>query len=343
MARQRAQTQRVTIYDVAKTAGVSISTVSLALNSPSRVSTGTRERVYAAVHRLGFQPKAEAIAHARRGVGRIGVLAPFSSYASFYLRLNGIMHAIDNETMELVIIDHESAATASAPLLASLPITGRLDGLIIMGMPLDEALSTRPGLREMPIVLVDTTHDAFDVVRTADDVAGGRMVAEHLCALGHTTFAFIGESQRTSHYVSPCEQRLDGYRNALNVRGHNLSDDHVVLVAHDLEAADKPITEFIERLPRPCAVFAHDDLLAAGALRAARATGLDVPRDLAVVGFDDTDLARALDLTSVRQPFHESGTAAVDLLRERLADPTRARRTTTLQLELTVRASTQAT
>src|SRR5690242_20617893 len=126
-----------TIYDVATLAGVSISTVSLALNAPTRVSAETRRKVLEAVDALGFVPKPEAVARARRGVGRVGVIAPYTSYPSAARRLNGILHAGSQHALEIVLFNQESAAQSTSPLLSSLPITGRLDGLIVISLPLD--------------------------------------------------------------------------------------------------------------------------------------------------------------------------------------------------------------
>src|SRR3979490_1781451 len=117
----------VTIYDVATRAGVSISTVSLALNAPTRVSEPTRARVLSAADELGFVPKADAVTRARRGVGRIGVIAPFSSCPSFGVRLNGVFAELRGQPLEVVVYDHTSAAEAPSPLLAGLPIVRRLD------------------------------------------------------------------------------------------------------------------------------------------------------------------------------------------------------------------------
>ena len=167
---------RVTIYDVAAEAGVSISTVSLALNTPARVSARTRQRVLQAADTLGYTPKTEAVAKARKGVGRIGVLAPYTSYASVARRLSGVLRAVGDQPIEVVVFDQESAAHSASPLLASLPLTGRLDGLVIMSLPLEEAVAQRLLTMELPAVLVDVRHPDFDSVHT-DDVSGGRLVA----------------------------------------------------------------------------------------------------------------------------------------------------------------------
>ena len=108
-------TGQVTIYDVAAYAGVSISTVSQTLNRPNRVNPKTRERVLKAIEELQYMPKAQAVSHARRGVGRIGVLAPFTSYDSFRRRLMGVLAESDGTNRDVVVYDHESAAVSVSP------------------------------------------------------------------------------------------------------------------------------------------------------------------------------------------------------------------------------------
>ncbi|WP_214410256.1 LacI family DNA-binding transcriptional regulator [Sphaerisporangium fuscum] len=327
-----------TIYDVATQAGVSISTVSRALNSPERVSEQTRSRVLAAVDALGFTPKPDAVAKARRGVGRIGVIAPFTSYPSVARRLNGILDAIGPRPLEVVLFDQESAAESASPLLASLPVTGRLDGLIVISIPLDETVAGRLTGLALPAVLLDVRHPGFDAVHT-DDTAGGRMAAGHLLERGHHRFGFLGEAQTSERYVSPSQRRLEGYRAALAEAGHPLRDEDVRLVRHRAREALAAARELLSRPERPAAVFAADDTLAAGVLRAARDLGLAVPRDVAVVGFDDGELAEVMDLTTIRQPLEDSGRAAMERLIQRLEHRTTAR-DLALELELVVRRTT---
>lgn len=332
-------TNKVTIYDVATAAGVSISTVSLALNSPGRLTPTTLQRVLSAADELGFVPKADAVTRARRGVGRIGVIAPFSSYASFARRLNGVFGALAGTSLEVVAFDQESAATTASPLLASLPISQRLDGLIIMALPLDETVAERLRRQRLPTVLVDSLRDDFDCVST-DDRGGGELVAQHLVERGHVRFGYVGERQRSHAYVSSSERRLEGFRSALAARGVSLPDDSIRLVSHGVDEARAAAHELLSRPEPPTAIFAHDDVLAAGVLKAARERGLRLPDGVAVVGFDDSDLALALDLTTVRQPFEESGRAGVQALLDQMGGSSATRRHTLLRLSLVPRAST---
>ena len=276
-----------------------------------------------------------------RGTMPIGVIAPFSSYASFGVRLNGIFAELREQPLEVVVYDHTSAAEASSPLLAGLPIVRRLDGLIIMALPLDELVAQRLHQQRLPTVLVESPRADFDCVCVDDDSAG-ELVARHLLDLGHRRFGYLGERQRSHDYISPSEQRLTGFRRAIAERGASLPEDAIALVTHGIDNACVAATRMLARPEPPTAIFAHDDLLASGVLKAAREQGIEVPRDLAVVGVDDSDLAHALDLTTVRQPFKDSGRLAARVLVEQLHQAPSSRRRFVLGLEMVRRSSTDA-
>lgn len=327
-----------TIKDVAERAGVSISTVSLAINGSARVRPETRERILAAADELEFVPRTEAVARARRGVRRIGVMAPFTSYPTFARRLNGVLSVLREQTWEVVVFDQESAAF-SLPTLASIPLTNKLDGLIVMSLPLDEATAERLARHKLATVLVEATRPGFSSV-TIDDAEGGRLAARLLLDRGHTRLAFLGERKHTADVVLPPESRLRAFRETLAAAGSPLADDLVVAVPHSIEAARQAACELLDRPDRPTAVFAHDDMLAAGVLKAARQRGLRVPEQLAVVGFDDSDLAEGLGLTTVRQPLRESGEVAAQTLVAQLGNPGRSLQEVTLKLALVERETT---
>jgi DNA-binding LacI/PurR family transcriptional regulator len=331
--------QPATIYEVAMLAGVSISTVSLAMNRPDRVAESTRRRVLAAADQLGFVPKAAAVSRARRGVGRVGVVAPVTSYGSYMRRLAGVLEGFRDEAVEVCVYDERSAATASSPLLSSLPITGRLDGVIVMGLQLQDEVVDRLAAQSVPAVLVDVTHPRLSSVVT-DDTEGGRLAARHLLDRGHRSFAVLQEASTAPPEIAlQGNHRYAGFLETVAAAGVPAASVSTLHVEHDVEKAAAGIAALLATGPRPDAVFCHDDTLAVGALLAVRAAGLRGPEDVAVMGFDDGDAAVAAGLTTVRQPFEESGRIAARALTALMARAPEPRTVTTLSLEVVPRTT----
>lgn len=328
----------ITIYDVAARAGVSIATVSNVINLPSRVKPATLSRVLATIDALGFVPKSEAIARARKGVNRIGVVAPLTTYPSFSLRLRGIIEALRDKPFEVVVYDQASLAVREA-YLTSLPISRRLDGLIVMSLPFDNAVTQRLLEHKLETVLVEFGGQAFSSVEI-DDVAGGRMAAEYLWAAGHRRLAFVGEREISNFIVKQCAQRLEGFRTALEATGFILTEPYISLGLPGVEETKQQTFGLLDLPEPPTAIFAHSDLQAVGVLKAARERGLSIPEDLAIVGFDDLDIADYLGLTTIRQPLIESGKVAARLLLTRLADPAASVQRVTLPLTVVERETT---
>lgn len=300
---------RVTIYEVAEQAKVSISTVSNVLNKPDKVRAATRARVLAVIDELGFVPKVQAVSLARQGTGRIGVMAPFTSYNSYLRRLSGVLTAATELETDVLVFDHESAATTSSPALASMPIHGRLDGLIVMGLQIEAGVAGRLRERGLPTVVVDADSDLFSRVVIADD-EGGRTAARHLVDRGHRRLGYLLERQ-ISDYESQAVKRLAGFR---EVAAHAGAELMVATSDNSVDSARRAAAALLDVPERPSAIMAHHDILAVGVLLAARDRGLRVPEDVAVMGFDDGDVAAAADLTTIRQPFEESGSTAFAVL-----------------------------
>ncbi|GAA1996595.1 LacI family DNA-binding transcriptional regulator [Microbacterium pumilum] len=323
-----------TIYDVAREANVSIATVSNAMNKPARVGAATRKRVLEIANQMGFVPKSEAATRARRQVGRVAVIAPFSSYPSYLRRLVGVMQTLSGTDLELVLYDQESAAISASPVLASLPVRGHLDGVIVMGQPIDDMIELRLHERGLPVVVVDAESPRYSAV-TVDDVQGGREAARHLLELGHRSLGYIQESQ-FAEYVSQAQLRFDGAAEEFRAAGGEVI---VVSCEGNQAAGGRAARQLLTRPSPPTAVMAHYDDLALGALRAARDLGFRVAEDVSIMGYDDGPAADAADLTTIRQPFEETGIAAVRLLLAAIAQPT-PRSITRLQTSVTVRSTT---
>jgi DNA-binding LacI/PurR family transcriptional regulator len=323
---------QVTVYEVAENAKVSIATVSRVLNSPEKVNEATRARVLATIDRLGFVPKAEAAARARKDHGRIGVLAPFFTLPSFVERLRGVANALDDSPYELAIYNVDSSERRDG-YLATLPVTRRLDGLIIMALPFDQTTALRLANHPLETVLIEFSQESFSSIRI-DDRVGGQMAAEYLLQKKHRRCAFVGDTDLPDFAIHTSDWRLEGYREALAGAGVTLPDEYVALAPHSRENARLSAHRLLDLPEPPTAIFAASDNQALGVLKAARERRLSVPKELAVMGFDDVDIADYVGLTTIRQPLEESGRVAVDLLLARLVDPSRPPQHITLPLTL---------
>lgn len=326
---------RVTIYDVAQKAGVSIASVSRVLNAPEQVNEPLRARVLAAIDELGFVPKAEAAARARRTVQRIGILAPFFTYPSFVQRLRGVAGVLVNSPYELVVYTVDSVARRDG-YLASLPLHQRLDGLIVMSLAVDEGAVQRLLAHRLETILIEYHHPALSSIEI-DDRAGGRLAAQYALTQGHQRCAFLGDGDLPAFSLRPAEARLAGYCETLAGGGVELTPDAVRCVFPDSQRAYQAARQLLTRPDPPTFIFCSSDVHAMGVLKAARETGIPLPQQLTVVGFDDLDVAAYIGLTTIRQPLDESGRIAADILLDRLADRSRPVQRVMLPLALQVR------
>jgi DNA-binding LacI/PurR family transcriptional regulator len=310
-----------TIYDVAERSATSISTVSRVLNSPGKVNVETRHRVLAAIDALGFIPKAEARARALRLNGRIGVISPFFTAPSFVQRLRGLAGELSNKNYDLVIYTVDTLDRLQG-YLSSLPLTGNLDGLVILSLPVADVDVNRLLEHNIPTVLIEFPHPKLNSVEI-DDVDGGKMAAEYLIAKGHRRIAFLGDTDLPEYAIHPVSLRLVGFRRALQEAGIALPDEFVRLAPYTMEQTRQMAIELLNTSNPPTAVFAATDFQALGVIKVARQLGVKVPEHLAVIGFDDLDMAEYADLTTIHQHLDESGRLAIEILLTHIADATR--------------------
>jgi len=328
-----------TIYDVAKAAGVSISTVSRVINASPNVTENTRERVHEAIDQLGFVPKAEARARAMKDFARIGVLTPFFTAPAFVQRLRGVAKALLSTRYELTIYTIESIEHLNY-YLATLPITGHLQGLVLLSLRVNDESASKLVDNHLETVLVEFPRADLNTVEI-DDVAGGVMAADYLINQGHERLGFIGDTSSLGVFtILPITRRLDGFRQGIEEHGLTFSPDHICTSRYEVKDAEENIEHVLKLPDRPTAIFAATDLQAVGVVNKARKLGLRVPEDLAVLGFDDLDLADYFGLSTIHQNLDESGRLAVEILLARLKDPDRPLRHVRLPLRVIERETT---
>lgn len=325
-----------TIYDVSKRAGVSIATVSRVLNSPDLVGPETRARVLNAIDELNFVPKFEAQTRARRDIGRIGVLTPFFTSDSFVDRLRGVVAALAGQPYEPVIYDVASAAQRDGHL-ANLPLTRRVDGVIVIGLPFDDITARRLQKFRLPTVQIVSASQKFNQSISSvvhDDTAGGRIAAEYLLERGYRRFGFVGDTNIPEFVGVSEDQKLGTFRHTLALAGFNLPDAYVRLAPFGMENARQEGQILLDLPEPPDVIFAGSDTQAIGVISAARERGLAVPGDLAVMGFDDIEISDFIGLTTIRQQLKESGRLAAELLLAHITEEEAPARQIELQFTL---------
>ncbi len=328
-----------TIYDVAKQAGVSISTVSRVINASPNVSDATRERVQQAIDRLEFVPKAEARARAMKDFARIGVLTPFFTAPAFVQRLRGVAENLMSTRYELTIFTVESIEHLNH-YLATLPVTGHLEGLILLSLRVNDDCAAKLVDNDLETVLIEFPRQDLNTVEI-DDIAGGEMAADYLINKGHQRLGFIGDTADLGPYaILPITLRLKGYKKGLAKHDIPLPDDLICTSRYEVKDAAEKIEPMLKKPDPPTAIFAATDLQAIGVVNKARELGFRVPEDLAVLGFDDLDVADYVGLSTIHQPLDESGRLAVEILLSRLKDPERPLRHVRLPLKLVERQTT---
>lgn len=329
-----------TIKDVARAAGVSVATVSRALNGADNVTPGTRQRVQSVAAELRFTPSSAARSLITRRTHTVGALLPdlYGEYFSELIR--GIdLKARARGLHLLVSSSHGDASEAAAALRA---MHGRVDGLLVMSPHIDSAALTANLPQGLPVVLISTRlpeegRPSFAV----DNFGGAQAMTRHLASRGHRRLAFVGGPE--NNYEA--QERLRGYRAALaELRPHAAE-----LVLHgdfSEESGWRAGSEIASLAERPDAVFCSNDMMAIGCLAALAEAGVRVPQDIALAGFDDIPIARYVTppLTTVRVRIAELGSLALDRLASAIENPGRsAAQHQTLRAELVVRQSCAST
>lgn len=329
------QDRRITLGDVAREAGVSIKTVSRVVNNEPNVHPATAARVAEVVERLDYRPNELARSlkgHRSRTIGLLvdDISNPFMASCA---------QAIEGVTRErgysLILCDsHADLQMESA--YVGLLTQRQIDGLLLVPTHGNNVHLKTEQQAGLPVVALDRPAEGVQTDTVlVQNRAGAREATEHLIWHGHERIAFVGDTR----YFYTARKRLEGYKEALKAADLQPVQS---LDAHSTELGEKATKKFLDTPDPPTALFAANILTALGALRAIEHLGLRIPEDLALIGFDDFELAPVLRprFTLVRQPTAELGRRAAKMLFDRLdsqgrPDPQRL----VLPTELVVRES----
>ncbi len=305
-----------TSHDVARRAGVSQSTVSRALSGDPNVSEVTRQRVIAAAQALSYSPDAVARSLITRRTQRVGVVVTNLTNPFYALLAECLDRDLASLGYRMILFRHEESAGGD---LVSHFLGRSVDGLIFtsaeLGLPLAEELFAA----NVPVIFLNRhiDDDRFDRV-VSDNVAGGRRAAELLLELGHERIALVSGPAQTS----TARERDEGFISLLTERERPLEEELRMSGPYSHQTGLDACHRLLALERPPTAIFCGNDVIALGVWDAAVSSGLRIPEDLSVLGFDDIDIAswESISLTTIRQPLKEMARAAAEMLVDRLED-----------------------
>lgn len=302
---------RVTIDDVAQSAGVSKSTVSRALNREHRFfRSPSAERIREIAHRLGYEPNPAAANLRRQRTNTIGVLVPRLTdtvMAMLYEEIAAACAKRGHQALVATSYDDAELERDNGTML----LRRRVDGLVLTTARTDGGFCDELIRRGIPHVLALRSIGP-SAAAVGDDHLGGYLATRHLIDLGHRSIGLVAGPG----YASSALGRRAGYEDALREAGLPIRPELIFSSSFSMESGEAAGRTLLDLAERPTAVFAVNDNTAVGLLSSVQRAGLRVPEDLSVVGYNDIPLAARLPvpLTTVRVPFREIAEAAVDLL-----------------------------
>jgi LacI family transcriptional regulator len=296
---------------------VAISTVSRVLNDSMEVSDATRKKVRDAVEALQFRPNRTAKSLAQQSSRTLAVAVPTFTTPFHNELLKGVRSRLKKVDIDLLLCDLKWAAPEST--LINFLDRGAMDGLLVAGLPVDERIGAELRKLGAPVVLIGSQWDPLDSFYW-DETAGVRLAVEHLIDQGHERIGMI-----TTHVEGAVSRaRVRGYQETLAGAGLAVRDAWVATGSTEKhagfseEAGHEAMQDLLRADPGVTAVLASSDVQAIGAWQAIRQAGLEVPDDVALVGYDDVKVSRFIGLSSVAQNMHDIGEEATDLLLRRL-------------------------
>lgn len=309
----------VTIYDVARTAGVGIGTVSRVLNNSEKVKDSTRKKVLEAIEQLNFSPDPIARSMTLGRTGSLGVLVPFFTRPFFIEVLKGVEAATIRLGLDLVLYDVENKSQRDH-YFNKLALRRKVDGLLVLSLPPEDGAALRMKEALVPIVLVDAYSPHLTSL-VVNNVEGAYRAVKFLIEKGHRRIGFINGIIEGNFKFNQANDRLIGVHRAFGEAGLQFEPELVLATDWSREGGKQAALQLLALPARPTAIFAASDIQALGVLEAARSLGLKVPEELAVMGYDGIELAELLELSTIQQPMWEMGGLGVTRLVELIENP----------------------
>ncbi|MDQ0903835.1 LacI family DNA-binding transcriptional regulator [Paenibacillus sp. V4I7] len=309
------------IKDVAKKAGVSVTTVSRVLNGEKYVKDDLKAKVKRAIDELGYAPSHIARSLVRKKTNLIGVIVPDLTSSFYSTILSSIEETASLNDYNLLVCNIIEDTDKELKYLNVFKEM-RVDGIIIMHEKLSDDIRSFINKLDIPVIFSSVRpldHKFVSVI--IDDYEAAYDATRYLIELGHERIAFIGGDMRD---ITSGQNRYVGYRNALKDQGVRIVNDYIRFGDYKTQSGYNLMKELLACEPRPTALFAVSDDMAVGAMNCIHDHQLKVPDDISIIGFDGSQLTELVRprLSSMEQPIEDMGKITVDTLIELISDPT---------------------
>jgi LacI family transcriptional regulator len=312
-----------TIHDVARIAGVGTGTVSRVLNNNPNVKATTRAKVLTVIAELNYKPDPIARSMISHRTNSIGIMIPFFTRPFHVEILRSVEAALQQSNHQMVLYNIETNAQRDT-YFSDLPMHHRVDGLLIISLPVEETSAQNLKKAAIPTVLLDTYNPLLTSL-VVNNVEGAYQAVKYLLQKGHRRIGFInGLTNERSFKFNQANDRLIGFHRALGEADLLFEPELILTSEWSREAGRTVALQLLSRSPRPTAIFAASDIQAAGVLEAARSLKLRVPEELSLIGFDGIELSELLDLSTIQQPIAEMGTLSIQQLLAHIDNPARS-------------------
>lgn len=331
--------KKVTIYEVAKKAGVAISTVSRVLNGSLNVSEETKIKVDAAIKELNFRPQVSARKLAKKEPQMLAVAVPSFTTPFFNEVLKGVKDELKN--MDLDIILYNTGSKNPEEAVHNFFDRGTADALILLSIDVTDKIHEVLQATQTPIVLVNSSHESYNYFMM-NDYQGGYMSGEHLVKKGFENIGMISTVVKSRS----SQQREQGFKDAL--KNYKMNIDESLFITGDSEkhggfteeAGFEAINKYHKMGKFPDAIFCANDTQALGAIHAINKLGMSVPKDIALMGYDNIKFSKYMDLTTIDQKMYKIGVEATARLADIISNPDQDLYQTTIDPVLIERGST---
>ncbi len=327
-----------TIYDIARMAGVGVGTVSRVINNSPSVRPGTREKVQTIIAQLNYQPDPIARSMISRRTNAIGVIVPFFARPFNTEMLKGIESPLTRLGKDLILYNVETDEQRDQ-YFAEVRMRRKVDGLIILSLPVTQAAALNFKSMGIQVVLVDTYNPLFTSL-VVDNVHGAYMAVKYLIERGHRCIGFINGIREGNFKFNQANDRLIGFHRAISEAELLFDPDLVLTSTWDRYGGKEAARGLLSLKKRPTAIFAASDAQAFGVLEAARELSISIPDELSVIGYDGIEISELLELTTIQQPISLMGELGVEKLLEHIVHPEKSPEVIQLQTVLKERCTT---